>query len=517
MLQEHGEVGAVIAMLRSFGWSKITILNTDTVFAKDWANNFKKNWVGEHHDVSGEWKGSVYSETLRLTPNGTIEAESIRQTLQAFPADGGNGRIVLLAAHSQHAFEVLEEAAKIRFRPDAIWIGGSSWASTYPDQDLLWTKNRVPGYLGVAPFQHRDEDYDAFLSELQSWQSARGKLVTTELPLFARETVDSIRAMAQALAYSENKRDGKAVVSDLRDLKFNGISGWVEFTKLGDRKDPLYSIYNAHSMSEDGTFSWKEVGQSGTKIGSVIYEAGLRDICFAEAGCSLDTPPSDSYPEPPLPVPGWTIPVIVAIACVLIFFAYRYLRTKSKKHAHKTELQALQQSVAGMRTAEANYIPLVTKAIDLEEQALDRSTSERKRADSIVGERAKWMWQETPGYIGNHDVKQIYGDPNDSWILYSDESTVKLEEAYRRKKPKVSPLFGYEVNLKTMTQINLATKFERQVQRVVDGASSREMSLNDVDVGDKMPADLEGEARMVLVKGDVVQVSPLHESTHGFY
>jgi len=68
-----------------------------------------------------------------------------------------------------------------------------------------------------------------------------------------------------------------------------------------------------------------------------------------------------------------------------------------------------------------------------------------------------------------------------------------------------------------MTQINLATKFERQVQRVVDGASSREMSLNDVDVGNKMPADLEGEARMVLVKGDVVQVSPLHESTHGFY
>ena len=52
---ERGEVGATIAMLRSFGWSNIIVLNTDTIFAKDWAVSFTKAWSGDH----GDWVGDV--------------------------------------------------------------------------------------------------------------------------------------------------------------------------------------------------------------------------------------------------------------------------------------------------------------------------------------------------------------------------------------------------------------------------------------------------------------------------
>ena len=48
-------VGAIIAMLRSFGWEKIGILATDTLFSKDSVNAFKKSWVGDH----GTWFGVV--------------------------------------------------------------------------------------------------------------------------------------------------------------------------------------------------------------------------------------------------------------------------------------------------------------------------------------------------------------------------------------------------------------------------------------------------------------------------
>ena len=311
--------------------------------------------------------------------------------------------------------------------------------------------------------------------------------------------------MTTALAFSQDKRDGTSVVRALRDLQFDGVSGWCEFTEEGDRKDPRYSIFNAKSVSSDGLLNWEEVGVSDVQVGSAKYTNGIQDICFAEVGCNLKSPPSDLYPESPLPIPTWTIPVLVIIICLFLFAAAYAYRENRRKLLHKTELKALQQSVAGMRTAEANYIPRVTKVLDLEEQAL----GPKKRSGSVVVDTAKWMWQETPGYIGNHDACQIYGDQRDLWILYDDKSTAKLEDAYKRGKAKASPLPGYEVDFKTFMQTKLTTGFTRKVQRVADGDSSTEISLADldVDVGDSLPADLEGEARMVLVKGDVIQIS----------
>ncbi|CAJ1965037.1 unnamed protein product [Cylindrotheca closterium] len=79
-----------------------------------------------------------------------------------------------------------------------------------------------------------------------------------------------------------------------------------------------------------------------------------------------------------------------------------------------------------------------------------------------------WCWQETDGFMWRHDASTIYGDPSDSnWIKYDDEATAILEDGFQTQPfGIVSPCEGYNVNLAVMKQINIATGFERKVQRV---------------------------------------------------
>ena len=61
-------VGALVALLREFKWERITILSTDTVYAKGAVNEFQRLWVGEHDG----WTGEVpKSETIDINADGT--------------------------------------------------------------------------------------------------------------------------------------------------------------------------------------------------------------------------------------------------------------------------------------------------------------------------------------------------------------------------------------------------------------------------------------------------------------
>ena len=115
---ERGEVGALITLLRSFGWDRIMILATDTQYAKDLVEEFRKNWVGEQFDGStGEgqrqrsWTGSIaYSDTIRTLPDtGLVDEDSVNQVLDGIPTDDPRqtARVILLAAHNQHAYDIL--------------------------------------------------------------------------------------------------------------------------------------------------------------------------------------------------------------------------------------------------------------------------------------------------------------------------------------------------------------------------------------------------------------------------
>jgi hypothetical protein len=93
-------------MLRHFGWDRVSILSTDTQFAKDLSTELQRLWVGVHSDDSGEWLGDLaYSHTVILNTDGTVNEDSVRQGLAGMVTDdpATNCRIIILNAHNQHA------------------------------------------------------------------------------------------------------------------------------------------------------------------------------------------------------------------------------------------------------------------------------------------------------------------------------------------------------------------------------------------------------------------------------
>ena len=501
-------VGAMIAMLRHFGWSRVNILSTDTAFSKDLVNEFRRLWVGKYDD----WKGEVgYSDTIRVNSDGSINEESIEQALDGMPTDkepSVASRVIFLAAHSQHAFPILKRATEKNFQPKAIWVGPSAWAGRDEHEDFSWLP-AIPGYLGVSIFRNRDENYNSFMRHLQDYQRAQGKQPLIELPTFAAEFVDSIRALTWALVNADDRNDGEAVVRTLRRVSFPGVSGQVELTEKGDRKDPKYSLFNAQSGSTDGYISWTDIGTTGTSIGSTVLDSGFQSVCFAHNGCGNRKPPSEKYPPIPDKLEAWVITLLLALGLLFLLAALKYWRSRRSKKNIKAQLDAFRDSVVGVRAAECKYIPRVKMTeVDLEKA----SGTDTVTVASV--EIAKWMWKETPHCMDQHSRGEIYGDPNDCWILYDANSATILEEAFQNDRCKVSPLPGYSVNLSNMEQTKEATGFTRQIQRVVEsiaasdeGAEPKKVDLADVHIGDDLPEDLATEPRMVLVDGDLVQIS----------
>jgi len=509
---ENGEVGALRAMLRSFGWVRITIISTDTQFSKDLVTEFRKHWLGDHIDDSGQWKGSIaYSDTIRIDDEGFVDSESIDQVLSNVPVSDPdtNSRIILLVAHSQHAFRILKQAVVTDFQRDTVWVGPSSWVGRTDAtlNDFQWLPT-VPGYLGLAPFSNRlDLSYQNFLNELQIFQQDQGSEVLDELPPFAAETVDSIIAMAKALSSSPNRRDGPDVVNRLRSIKFQGVSGQVAFTRNGDRSNPQYTIFNAKGGAvDDMDISWTDVGSTGTKVGSVsLYDDDT--VCFAEVGCGLENVPDDTYPPLPNPLPRWVAVLISLLVLLLAAMAFKYWRSRRSKNNIKAELEAFQKSIVGMRAALCDYVPnLSPKKEDDVEEAL--TSTNLVGAVAVDQERMiQWCWKETEQVMDKHINTEIYGDHSNCWIKYDKDANEKLEAAFREKRD-VLLMGAYKVDIKNMKQTKIATGFVRDISRMEEFCDDdKEIDLEKVEISDKIPDELVGEPQMVLVEGDIIQIS----------
>jgi hypothetical protein len=252
---------------------------------------------------------------------------------------------------------------------------------------------------------------------------------------------------------------------------------------------------------------WDEIGTSGTEVGTAALTVGIENVCFAEAGCGLSSAPDDTYPVPKDRLPIWVIIIILVIALLFVGVAFKYWRSSKSKQRIKRELKAFRDSVVGMRAAGCDYIPKVVKKEDEDcdvEQAFDLSP--------IV--TAQWCWKETDVMMGQHNASDIHGNPADCWIKYDKDSNEKLEKAFQDGKTKFSPLPGYSVSFADMEQTKVTTGFTRKVQRVVqkpitqdDNDKSKELDLGKVQIGGALPDELAGEPQMVLVMGDVVQIS----------
>lgn len=482
-----GEVAALVTTLKWFGWNRVSILSTDTLYAKDYVNEFRRLWEGDNDgDIA-------YSNIIRLSVNGELDMESVDQALRQVPTDdpANNSRIILLIAQHQHAYPILKWASETGFQPDTVWVGTSSWIGEPPEgyEPSSWLGTKDPGYLGVGPA--KDTNAISFLEDFNTWRGGSNQM--EELPIFAAELTDSITALARALYNTpvDLRRNGYDVRQQLWNLDFEGASGRVRFTSTGDRRDPKYSISHLTHASS----SWTTVGESGIDDGSTTVD--LNSICWPTLGCSLTSIPSDSYPVPAVPLASWAIALIVVLLLLFLAVSVRYWRSRRSKQKIRQELEQFRDSVIGMRTAERLYVPFLGDGKTLKKRALPTTT-------------VQWCWEETEQMMYQHKDEVVEGHRDDCWVKYGDDANAALESAFQAQGGAgfFSPLPGYVVEFSSMTQTKIQTGFERQVQRLVKSTtpfiSDDETS---VETGDTLPEEIKKEPQMVLVPGDVIQIS----------
>lgn len=200
-------------------------------------------------------------------------------------------------------------------------------------------------------------------------------------------------------------------------------------------------------------------------------------------------------------------------ACLFVgFYIYRRRKIKQSREQKKiieekdAELEQFRNSVVGMRAAIADYTPKAPK--DLKETA--RPTP-----------KVQWCWKETDFCMANHDEDAIFGPASDCWIKYGNSDEVerayqKYQKKKKQEKATFSPLPGYILDFSTMIQTKQATGFQREVKRFVEKIEEVDLDLKNVEVGDGLPEDLLGEPQMILVKGDIIQISKQRDDGWAF-
>lgn len=195
------------------------------------------------------------------------------------------------------------------------------------------------------------------------------------------------------------------------------------------------------------------------------------------------------------------------------------------------QLDAFRNSVVGMRTATTHYMPKI-EMFDVSEEA-PTPAPERSDSTQILPVKVQWCWKETSHVMSNHSPDMIAGNPADCWIKYDPASNTLLEDAFQKYSNKGNskkystaiPRSGYKVDFGTMTQTKVQTGFQREVQRLVDvgqqqssrGLSDRkEVDLDEVNMVGAIPEEVASEPQMVLVKGDIIQISSQRQDGWAF-
>jgi ABC-type branched-subunit amino acid transport system substrate-binding protein len=292
---ENGEVGALVAALKGFGWNRVSVIYTDSPFANDYVKEFTKIWT--NRSISNESYISS-SQKVTLLENDMLDKDSGRKAITNLMdlKISEKARVILLVAYLGEAKSILELAKDMNFQPDTIWVAVSTWCDMELPQAIQFNSGKHPGYIGVTPFRNRDSRFQVYWERFQSRCNEENR---TKMPNYYSENlVDAV--VAALLAFNTTPRrlwkNATKVTKNLRALEFDGVSGRVSFTNEGDRKNPVFSIYNLQ-MNKAGKLVWEIIGNVEKNGNFTINEA--KEICFAGSfGCNKEKKfPSDKYPQ----------------------------------------------------------------------------------------------------------------------------------------------------------------------------------------------------------------------------
>lgn len=197
-----GGLGALVNLFRTFGWTRIGVLYTETTWARDTAGHFAAFWTGEHppQDERDAWTGDIaYSYPISLTLNGSVSMESVRQAFAEIPVDDPavNSKIILLLCHvgefrrslvfgtprllpvverrrcAEHTWPIFQYAAESGFQKDTVFVGLGSWPGNQVPASALSALNTsaAPGFLGIQDFENTGSPvYESYKQRLNQYE-----------------------------------------------------------------------------------------------------------------------------------------------------------------------------------------------------------------------------------------------------------------------------------------------------------------------------------------------------------
>jgi hypothetical protein len=177
-----GAVGAIVALLRYFQWTSVSLIYTDTQYTRDLHSEFKSLWERDGREISEDQPVKFNSLT-----DDTVNRESVERALDNVlrtPQFMPRSRIVVLIAHNQHAFPIMKIAKEADYDDGStVWIATDGWAdkNPRPSTGSDWMP-AVPGYLGVVPFRNTDQHMTDYMSRLNVYEASKGLSPTTVLP-----------------------------------------------------------------------------------------------------------------------------------------------------------------------------------------------------------------------------------------------------------------------------------------------------------------------------------------------
>ena len=265
----NGIIGLITSYIEQgeIGWEKVALLSSTDGYGISMSNGF----------INGIKDSSIQLLTYQQF---IVEATDVSVEIREIQKSGA--RVIITFAFGNYKL-ILEEADRAGLLDDnhVFFVGStlSGFPSTYsfPNGTIDYvTVERMKGTLACQPYIPRDGDiYNEFREYWRSLDPTQvaGSGNNTEPPLFPTLASDSATAISLAVQEAEkqgftpeNPPTGEQWSTIIRQISFDGVTGFVEFDEKGDR---LMTVALVNFLDNA---SWQTIGTWTIDDGVELFE-----------------------------------------------------------------------------------------------------------------------------------------------------------------------------------------------------------------------------------------------------
>ncbi|KAH6780908.1 hypothetical protein C2S52_012145 [Perilla frutescens var. hirtella] len=280
---------AVAAILESWKWSRVNIIYEDT---ESVSSDILNNLYSALHDAQVRVSG-----LLPLPPSASLDANSLQAELEKLKR--GQCRVFVVHAGVALAERVFEKAKEMKMMErDFVWITTDATTSMVHSINASVIEF-MQGVVGVRRyFPHRGNDFYQFCDKFS--RSFRRKFPDEknhDPGIFALQAYDAARAVGSAM--NAQRRNGRTLMEEIVEVKFDGLSGKIEFHDRRLAPVNEFEIINVVGRSYWEVGLWSDDGLGFSRVNS------------PEHNVSMEILGRVFWPGAPVTTPrGWDLPTI---------------------------------------------------------------------------------------------------------------------------------------------------------------------------------------------------------------